>query len=273
MDGENGSDAADGRIPGACGDELAAGNDVESQGAVMALARRLYRGCKVWAEVDDQGRLVERRGLVQIRYRQEADQGYSARAGELAEIDPAAAPASSAPPSAEPSSGEPSEAAAPTPPKRRRKASPRPRKTAAPRAADGSDPEGEIVAYADGSCFGNPGPAGVGVLLEWKGHTREVSRFLGDGTNNIAELTAIEVALEQVKNRRLPVRVHTDSAYAIGVLSEGWKVQENRELVARVQALMREFADLRLVKVRGHSGDPRNDRVDRLARDAITRRA
>jgi ribonuclease HI len=76
-----------------------------------------------------------------------------------------------------------------------------------------------------------------------------------------------------VKNRRVPVRIHTDSAYAIGVLSEGWKVKENRELVARIQALMRDFTDLAFVKVRGHSGDPGNERVDQLARDAIMRRS
>ena len=57
------------------------------------------------------------------------------------------------------------------------------------------------------------------------------------------------------------------------MLSEGWKAKQNLELIARVQALMREFADLRLVKVRGHAGDPRNERVDQLARDAITRGA
>lgn len=130
-----------------------------------------------------------------------------------------------------------------------------------------------ITIYADGSCFGNPGPAGAGVLLEWKGRTKEISRFLGDGTNNIAELSAIEIALEEVKNRGIPVRVHTDSAYAIGVLSEGWKAKENRELIDRIQQLLHEFRDLRFVKVRGHAGDPRNERVDQLARDAITRRA
>ena len=69
------------------------------------------------------------------------------------------------------------------------------------------------------------------------------------------------------------MRIHTDSAYSIGVLSEGWKVKENRELVASIQALMREFSDLQFVKVRGHSGLPENERVDQLARDAITRRA
>ena len=229
----------------------------------MPLTRKMYRGCKVWAEVDEQGRLVEQRGLVPIRYRQDATEKYSARVSELGEVpqsDPNPPPSKSPPPLLQEGDGSES------PPRSK------PRKRAPPRRPAAKTGEALII-YADGSCFGNPGPAGIGVLLEWKGRTKEVSRYLGEGTNNIAELTAIEVALEQVKDRGLPVRVHTDSAYSIGVLSGGWKAKENRELIARVQALMAEFPDLLLVKVRGHSGDPRNERVDQLARDAITRRA
>jgi len=225
----------------------------------MAQARKVYRKCKVWADVDDSGRLIEQRGLVKIRYRKDDPEAYSAKVSEVSDLDPAEEAASK---SAE-SRGE---GAAPAPPKRPRA----PRRPAAKAKASAAD---TLVIHTDGSCFGNPGPAGVGILMEWKGKTKEISRYLGEGTNNIAELTAIEVALQQVKNRGVPVRVHTDSAYAIGVLSEGWKVKEDRELVARIQTLLREFQDLQFVKVRGHSGDPRNERVDQLARDAITNRS
>ena len=229
----------------------------------MALARKLYRHCKVWAEVDEAGRLVDRNGLVQIRYRKDDEQTYSAKVAEVSELDESSAqrPDASVARTRDAEGGQ----------RGRARGSARRRAGRTGAAAAGS---GEaVVIHTDGSCFGNPGPAGIGVLLEWKGATKEISRYLGEGTNNIAELTAIRVALEQVKNRRLPVRVHTDSAYAIGVLSEGWRVNENRELVASIQALMREFTDLRLIKVRGHAGDPRNERVDQLARDAIIRRA
>jgi len=225
----------------------------------MAQVRKLYRNCKVWVDADDAGRPLEERGLVKIRYRKDSPETYSAKVSEVSDFDPAAEAASK---SAE-SRGE---GAAPAPPKRPR--APRRTARAAPVAAGDA-----LVIHTDGSCFGNPGPAGVGVLMEWKGKTKEISRYLGEGTNNIAELTAIEVALQEVKNRRVPVRIHTDSAYAIGVLSEGWKVKENRELVAQIQALMRDFADLAFVKVRGHAGDPGNERVDQLARDAIMRRS
>jgi ribonuclease HI len=244
----------------------------------MALVRRLYRGCKVWVEEAEPGDPGPAPGLAKIRYQPEGP-AYSARWSEISEIPKGQAPAeeSAATP---PRSSSASEERAPRAPGSKagrsagRAGAPAGtrRKTVGRRdSASPAAPSAAIVIYCDGSCFGNPGPAGVGVLLEWKGRTREFSKVLGDGTNNIAELTAIEVALQQVKNRKLPVRVHTDSAYAIGVLQEGWKAKENRELVARVQQLMREFPDLKLCKVRGHSGDERNERVDRLARDAIAR--
>ena len=107
------------------------------------------------------------------------------------------------------------------------------------------------------------------MLLEWRGQTREISHYLGHGTNNIAELEAIHHALKAIKRRHLAVRLYTDSAYAIGVLSRSWKAKENRELIARIQQEMQGFQDLELLKVEGHAGDPRNERVDQLARDAI----
>jgi ribonuclease HI len=231
----------------------------------MPLARRKYRNCKVWVEVDEQGQLVAERGLVKVRYRQDApaSEVYSAKATEIGELEASSAVTTT------PTTSTPGADPAPPKPRKPRVRKPKATPNAATPSARGGD---TIVIHADGSCFGNPGPAGIGVLLEWRGRTKEISRFLGDGTNNIAELTAIEAALQSVTNRRLPVRVHTDSAYAIGVLQEGWKAKENKELVARVQVLMREFPDLRLVKVRGHAGDPGNERVDQLARDAITRR-
>ena len=247
----------------------------------MPLARKVYRRCKVWAEVDETGRLVENHGLVKIRYRQEDAASYSAKARDLAEVPPqslvapSSASADSGGEAASIDSGSKESGTKPSAKKPRAPRKPRVKKA----TGDAVDPAGVagasdvLIVYADGSCFGNPGPAGLGVLLEWRGQVKEVSRFLGEGTNNIAELTAIEVALESVKNKAVPVRIHTDSAYSIGVLSQGWKVKANQELVARIQLRMRDFPDLVFVKVRGHAGDPRNERVDQLARDSITRRA
>lgn len=129
------------------------------------------------------------------------------------------------------------------------------------------------VAYTDGACSGNPGPAGLGVVLIAQGARRELSEFLGIGTNNIAELTAILRALEGLGRASEPVVVHTDSQYAIGVLTKGWKAKANQELIATLKERMRNFPQLRFVYVRGHAGIPLNERADELARAAVSARA
>lgn len=131
-------------------------------------------------------------------------------------------------------------------------------------------PEGAVVAYTDGACTGNPGPAGIGVVLRAGEHTREISEYLGLATNNIAELTAIRRALQALKPPvRRPVWVLTDSEYAIGVLAKGWKAQANQALVEEIRGLLRALPEVRFRKVPGHAGVPGNERADALARQAI----
>lgn len=136
-------------------------------------------------------------------------------------------------------------------------------------------PDNAFIVYTDGACTGNPGPAGLGVVILDGGKRHELSEYLGQGTNNIAELTAIERALEVVAelDPSRPVVLHSDSSYSIGLLTKGWKAKANTELVARIRKLARSFSDLRFVKVRGHAGVPENERCDELARQAVERRA
>jgi ribonuclease HI len=68
------------------------------------------------------------------------------------------------------------------------------------------------------------------------------------------------------------VVVYSDSAYAIGVLAQGWKARANQELIAEMRRLLGEFSSVYFVKVLGHSGVPENERCDELARQAIVRR-
>lgn len=142
------------------------------------------------------------------------------------------------------------------------------------KAAPGPAPADAIQVWTDGACTGNPGPAGLGVVIVDGKQRTELSEFLGDGTNNIAELTAILRGLESVaaKDRARPVFVYSDSQYSIGLLTQNWKAKANVELVAELRALCREFRDLRFVKVAGHAGIPLNERTDELARDAIVKR-
>ncbi len=200
----------------------------------MPWARHRYRKNKVWIRVDDAGRpVLDDRGLAALRYKVDDDRTYTVRTDELRVL-------------AEPEPVAPD----PDPP---------------PQAPD----DDAIHIYTDGASSGNPGPSGIGVVLLWHGKRREISRFLGEATNNIAELTAVLEALRAVKRPRLAVRVHTDSTYVLGVLVEGHKVKANAELVARIREEMKRFADLQFIKVPAHAGVPGNERADRLAVDAI----
>lgn len=134
-------------------------------------------------------------------------------------------------------------------------------------------PANAIHVWTDGACSGNPGPAGLGVVIVGDGPSqREISEYLGEATNNIAELTAILRGLESVSDTTRPVLVYSDSAYSIGLLTQSWKAKKNVELVAELREVCRRFSDLRFIKVLAHSGIALNERVDQLAVGAISRR-
>jgi ribonuclease HI len=133
-------------------------------------------------------------------------------------------------------------------------------------------PSDAIIVYTDGACTGNPGPAGLGVVIIDGTERRELSEYLGVGTNNIAELMAIVRALEETPPERTVV-IHADSSYALGLLGKNWKAKANQEIVERMRKLAKPFKDLRLVKVAGHAGVPENERADELARMAVNKRA
>lgn len=125
-----------------------------------------------------------------------------------------------------------------------------------------------ITIYIDGSSSGNPGPSGVGVLLEWNGIERRISKHIGIATNNIAELMAVKVALTSLTVNTHPVNIYTDSSYVHGILQLGWKAKTNGSLIARIKALMTNFADVRIFKVAGHAGIVGNETADELAKAA-----
>ena len=128
-----------------------------------------------------------------------------------------------------------------------------------------------IDIYTDGACSGNPGPAGIGVVLLYKTNRKEISKFIGNATNNIAELTAIKIGLESIKDssKQIPIVVYTDSAYCHGLLTKNWKPKKNIELVNELRQLANQFNYIGFKKVKGHSNDPINNRADELATKAV----
>ena len=229
--------------------------------------RALLRGQKVLAKARADGTFEAIGGRVEVRYKPTDGRAYQAAArnlelivGEALLPDDACAPAEAAP-QKESSSGSSSAS--------------RDRKTAAAAKAlaPGAVPAGSWTVYADGACSGNPGPAGLGIVLVAPGGAvAEGFEYLGTATNNIAELTGVLRAAEIVPDGE-PAVVHTDSQYAIGVLQKGWKAKANQELIAGIKLALAKRPNWRLVYVPGHSGVPLNERADELAREAVRTRA
>ena len=130
----------------------------------------------------------------------------------------------------------------------------------------------EVSIYTDGACSGNPGPAGIGVVIIYNGHKKEISEYIGEATNNIAEIEAVIVGLSQLKYpEKTHVRLYTDSQWVVGALTQNWKIKKNVELVEQARKLAGMVAKLDVVKVKGHAGNEFNELADRLARNAIKR--
>ncbi|MCC7096442.1 MAG: ribonuclease HI [Thermomonas sp.] len=140
----------------------------------------------------------------------------------------------------------------------------------------------QVDIHTDGACLGNPGPGGWAALLRWGGHERELADGETLTTNNRMELMATIAALE-VLREACDVVLTTDSQYVRQGITEwldawvrrGWKTSggaavKNRDLWERLAlAERRHTVEWRWVK--GHSGNPDNERVDLLARTQAQR--
>jgi ribonuclease HI len=137
-----------------------------------------------------------------------------------------------------------------------------------------------ITIYTDGACKGNPGPGGWGAWLQWGGHEKELWGGEPLTTNNRMELTAVIEAIAMLK-RKSQVIVYTDSEYVRngittwihGWKQRGWKTADrkpvkNIELWQRLDALAQQH-DVTWRWVKGHAGDPGNERADQLANRGV----
>ncbi|MDT7836661.1 ribonuclease HI [Aquabacterium sp. OR-4] len=137
-----------------------------------------------------------------------------------------------------------------------------------------------VVIYTDGACKGNPGPGGWGAWLRWGEHEKELFGGEPNTTNNRMELTAVIEALALLK-RRTPVAVYTDSEYVKNGITtwihnwkrRGWRTADNKpvkndDLWKRLDGLVAEH-ELQWHWVRGHAGDPGNERADQLANRGV----
>lgn len=134
-----------------------------------------------------------------------------------------------------------------------------------------------VILYTDGACSGNPGPGGWGALLIYNGKEKELSGGAPHTTNNRMEMLAVIKGLKAL-TKPCHVKIHSDSALIINAFTKGWikswlkkgwikadkKPVENKELW---QKMIKEAERHRVewIKVKGHSTNKLNNRVDRLA--------
>ncbi|MDX9689273.1 MAG: ribonuclease HI [Proteobacteria bacterium] len=140
-----------------------------------------------------------------------------------------------------------------------------------------------VEIFTDGACSGNPGPGGWGALLRYGNVEKELSGGEVETTNNRMEMTGAIMALEALK-KPAQVKLTTDSKYVMdGVtkwmpqwIKRGWKTADNKpvknvDLWQRLAAAVARH-DVEFHWVRGHNGHEENERVDRLAVEAVPRK-
>jgi ribonuclease HI len=211
--------------------------------------RRKFKGNKVWMATDNSGRPLMQNNKVLIKYQLDQDYQYWVASHHVSELD-----------------ADDLLKHKDTKPTLKKKKTATGTKTAAPPS---SAEEGVVTVFTDGASSGNPGPSGIGVFMEYGRHQREISKYIGITTNNVAELKAVETALMELKRKDVPVRIYTDSKYVYSLLCEGWKAKKNLELIHAIKKLMSQFSDIKINKIKGHAGIDGNEHADRLATKAI----
>jgi ribonuclease HI len=137
-----------------------------------------------------------------------------------------------------------------------------------------------VTIYTDGACLGNPGPGGYGVVLLHGSHRKELSGGFRLTTNNRMEILAAVIGLEALK-RPCTVTLFSDSQYLVNAVQQGWAARwrangwkrNKKEAALNPDLWERLLCCLETTKsefrwVRGHAGNPENERCDQLAMSA-----
>ena len=131
----------------------------------------------------------------------------------------------------------------------------------------------KVTMYTDGGASGNPGPGGYGTLLMYGEHVKEMSEGFRLTTNNRMELLAVIVGLETLTRDGVEVDVYSDSKYVADAVMKRWvfnwekkgfKDKKNPDLWQRFLRIYRKHK-VTFHWVKGHAGNPLNERVDAMA--------
>jgi ribonuclease HI len=214
-----------------------------------AWKRMAFKNNKVWLATDRNGKPVVKNGKVLIKYQLDQDYEYWVHKNGVKPINQSQIKKKGS--------------------NKRSSKKDEAKSESVPEPYDETSCHDAVCIYTDGASSGNPGPAGIGVLLRFRNHEKEISRYIGIATNNIAELEAIRTGLLELKKTDLPVRIFTDSSYVYGLLVLGWKARKNQDIVKSIREIILKFNDLKIIKVKGHAGHAGNERADLLATSAI----
>ena len=134
----------------------------------------------------------------------------------------------------------------------------------------------KIIIYTDGACKGNPGPGGWGVLILLENEQIELSGGSKETTNNQMELTAVIKALNFFE-KKIKVDLYTDSKYVMDGITDyikkwkinGWQTASKKPVknmnLWKILDELNNLHDINWNWVKGHSGNPENEKADALA--------
>jgi len=137
----------------------------------------------------------------------------------------------------------------------------------------------KVIVHTDGACSGNPGKGGYGLILQSGRHVKEESEGFELTTNNRMELLSVIRSLELLKREDCEVTIYSDSKYVVDSVKKGWvfgwvkknfKGKKNADLWKRFLKIYPKHK-VTFEWVKGHAGNPMNERADQLATGALQR--
>ena len=139
----------------------------------------------------------------------------------------------------------------------------------------------KINLYTDGSCLGNPGPGGYGVVLVYGEYVAFDAGEYDNTTNNEMEIMAVLKGLKKIKSKHIPTHVYSDSDYVVNGITtwietwrnKGWKTSrgdavKHKDLWIELDKIVKEFTYIKFIWVKAHNGHQWNEWADELARTA-----